>query len=299
MTPSALVREEVDIRTVDGELLRATVVSPGQRSPRVVVVLAHAMFARRSEFEKPTPEEGWLTTLALHGARAIAFDFRGHGDSGKSASSGGFWSYDDLVTRDLPAVVAAATARSEGAKVIVVGHSLGGHAALAACGAGHMRVDGLVLIAANVWMPHHERSLARRVAKRAVMESLRLSTARVGYFPARTLRQGSDDEAAPFIHDLVRFYESDRWTSGDGRVDFEASMATIAAPLLAVASRGDRIECHPESARAFLSNFGGKSEMFIVSEGDGGNAAPSHMGLVTSPSARQVRDTVVRWILER
>ena len=50
-------------------------------------------------------------------------------------------------------------------------------AAPAACGAGHMRVDGLVLIAANVWMPHHERSLARRVAKRAVMESLRLSTA--------------------------------------------------------------------------------------------------------------------------
>src|SRR4051812_17213988 len=93
--------EEIEIHTSDGRALRATVREPRMRV-RGVVVLAHAMMARRIEFERPRGK-GLARFLAEHGWRTIAFDFRGHGDSGPGAAEGATWTYDDLVDRDLPA----------------------------------------------------------------------------------------------------------------------------------------------------------------------------------------------------
>ena len=68
---------------------------------------------------------GLAQRLSDRGWRTIAFDFRGHGDSGPGAAKGATWTYDDLVVHDLPAVVEGARARARGRKVIVVGHSPG------------------------------------------------------------------------------------------------------------------------------------------------------------------------------
>jgi predicted alpha/beta hydrolase len=298
--PVEIAREEVEIRTEDGLSLRATVVEPSGASasesgPRAVAVLAHAMFARRTQFDKPSRDEGWLAALARAGVRAIAFDFRGHGDSGTPASKEGFWSYDDLVQRDLPAVVAAARDRAAGAPVVVIGHSLGGHVALAAQGTGAIAADALVVVAANLWLPRWDASLARRAVKWAAIEALRRTTARVGYFPARRLRRGSDDEAAPFMHDLVRFVEDDEWKSADGAADYAASLARIAVPVLGFASEADRVQCAPSCARAILAQIP-RAELRVVREGDAGprSAAPSHMELVTR--SRAVREAAVRFV---
>lgn len=292
-------REEVEIRTADGVALRATVVEPASEEPRVVAVLAHAMFARRTEFDRPSVEEGWLDRLARAGARAIAFDFRGHGDSGTPASKGGFWSYDDLVQRDLPAVVGAARARAEGAKVVIVGHSMGGSVALAAQGARFVEADAIVTVATHVYLPRFDRSPVRKATVYALLEGMRRTTARVGYFPARTLRQGSDDEAAPFVHDVLRFFHDDAWKSADGLHDYVASLANVHVPVLAIVSESDRVQCAPACAKEMMKHVTGPTELRLVSEGDGGSSAPSHMDLVVGEKSRCVRDLVVRWVLER
>jgi predicted alpha/beta hydrolase len=294
-----VVREDVEVRTEDGIALRATVAEPRNTPPRAVAVFAHSMFGRRSLFEKPHADENWLQSFAGAGVRAISFDFRGHGDSGTPASKGGFWAYDDLVQRDLPAVVSAAKSRADGAPVVVVGHSLGGGIALAAQAAARIEADALVLIATLIGLPSWDPSAARRAVRYGLVDMFRRTTARVGYFPARKLRQGSDDESAPFVHDVVRFLVDDAWKSGDGTIDYRARLKHVLVPVLALASKSDRLYAPPECTKTMLREVGGSVEMRIVSEGDDGTPPPSHTELVSGKRSRCVRQSVLHWVLDR
>lgn len=287
--------ESIEVHTEDGHALRAYVREPSTKCIGVAV-LAHAMFARSSQFERPHGR-GLARFLAEQGWRTVAFDFRGHGDSGTSASNGGRWSYDDLVHRDLPCVVACARARQKrGEKVVVIGHSLGGHVAMAAQGLGLLEADAIVGIAANVWLPHYEPSFLRWRAKRATLRAMSAVTRSRGFFPARALRMGSDDESAPYVRALVRCVKEGRWTSDDGRDDYERALGDITVPVLGIASVGDRLNCHPVSAERMLSRCGGTREFHLITHGDAGAPAPGHMELVTGQHSRAVWSGIARFI---
>ncbi len=104
------------------------------------VVLAH---------ESPGDLCGWLPylpTLAGAGVRALAFDFRGFGDSDRPASTRDFLAYG----RDLRAAVARL--RAGGArKVFLFGASFGGAAALTY--APSLPVDGVVSFSGETDIP--------------------------------------------------------------------------------------------------------------------------------------------------
>jgi len=104
------------------------------------VVLAH---------ESPGDLCGWLPylpTLAGAGVRALAFDFRGFGDSGRPASTRDFLAYG----RDLRAAVARL--RANGARrVFLFGASFGGAAALTY--APSPPVDGVVSFSGETDIP--------------------------------------------------------------------------------------------------------------------------------------------------
>lgn len=276
MGPDPRLAEDVEIHTADRVVLRASV-----REPRAAlvgtVVLAHAMFARRSEFERA----GFAQFFADRGWRTVAFDFRGHGDSGGKGTE---YRYDDFVSSDLPAVAGAARDRGEGKPVVVIGHSLGGHVALASQGIGALRADAIVGIATNLWLPGTEPSLALRAIKRATMRAMVAIVDRRGYFPARVLRQGSDDESAEYIRDLARFTLGGSWRSADGAHDYRASLANVDVPVHAIASTGDRLNARPESVRRFHAPVSG-AEIDVVTESDDGRRAPDHMSLVTTGAA--------------
>lgn len=288
--------EELEIRTADGVALRAVVDDPPEGvALRGTCVMAHAMFARKTEFGR-RDRPGLAQAFAAGGWRTIAFDFRGHGDSAlpKGAPE---WGYDDLVRVDLPAVVECARARSEGKPVVVVGHSLGGHVALAAQGTGRMSADGIVAIAANLWLRRFERSLVRWGAKLAIGRAMHESVVRVGRLPARQLRFGSDDAPARYVNDLLRFMREDAWRSDDGRDDYLASLARVVVPVCAVSSEGDRVMCHPDSAERFARGCGGPLELVRVTRGDDGRRPPGHMSLVTTTRARSKLLAGLEWVL--
>jgi predicted alpha/beta hydrolase len=165
--------ESIDLRTHDGWSLRADVHSPSGDAVGVAV-LAHALMARRTEFSRPRPR-GVAARLVERGWRVVAFDFRGHGDSRppplRERISERGHGYDDFVAGDLAAVCAFAREQSSGTvPVVVVGHSLGGHAALAAHATGVAAVDGVAGIAsAPPFLRDHEPSRARWLAKRATL----------------------------------------------------------------------------------------------------------------------------------
>ena len=289
--------EELEIRTADGVALRAVVDDPPEGvTLRGTCVMAHAMFARKTEFgrrERP----GFAQACAASGWRTIAFDFRGHGES-SLAKGAPEWGYDDLVRLDLPAVVDCARARSEDKPVIVLGHSLGGHVALAAQGSGKMAADGIVVVATNLWLRELETSRVRWAAKVALMRVMEESVARIGLLPARQLRMGSDDASGRFVRDLLRF-KRDSWKSDDGRDDYLASLARVLVPVCAVSSAGDRVMCHPASADAFARRCSGPVELVHVTRSDDGRRAPGHMDLVTTDRARTKLLAALAWVEAR
>ena len=283
------------MRTTDGWSLRADLDEPAGE-PVGVAVLAHAMMARRTEWGRPQGA-GLRQRLVARGWRVISFDFRGHGDSGPRASEGGKYSYDDLVTQDLPAIHAFARARDrKRRRVVLVGHSLGGHVGLAAQGTGLVAFDRIVAVAVNLWMPQFEPSASRRALRLLMLGAVDATARRVGRFPARALRMGSDDEAQAYFHDLGRFARTGRWTSADGAIDYLASLASVQVPVLQVVSEGDRMACRPEGGARFLRRCGGPQELMRVERADDGGPAPGHMGIVTSGRIDGVWDRVEAWM---
>jgi predicted alpha/beta hydrolase len=278
--------EELEIRTSDGAALRALVDDrPEGHELRATLVLAHAMFARKSSFGR-RDRPGLSSVLTARGFRTIAFDFRGHGDSTVPGSD---WGYDDLVRHDLPAVVEYARARGEEKPVLTVGHSLGGHVALAAQGTGRIAVDAIVAIAANVWLRELERSRVRWAAKRAIARTMLAISARANGIPARKLRVGSDDVPDRCLRELLRSVTGGRWTSADEKDDYLGSLARVKVPVAAVFGDRDRIQCHASAGEAFARRCSGAVTLF--------RAPLGHMELVTSPRAYGSVLDAVEWAL--
>jgi hypothetical protein len=256
-------RESIDVETADGTKLRADVRDPPWRtSRRGTLVLAHAMMARKEEFERA----GFAAFLAQRGWRTVAFDFRaGHG------------SYDAFVRQDLPAMVASARLRTRSGPVVVVGHSRGAHPALASQAVGALGADALALIAGGIWLRAHEPSTARWFLKRATMR----------------LVANLADEASGLPPRLV---EEGRWTSDDGAVDYAAALPQVTVPLYTLASRGDLLISPPESVAAMIAATHGPRTSDVIERSDDGGAAPGHMEIVTTARARSAWDRMADWL---
>lgn len=275
--------EELEIRAFDGARLRAIVEEPPAGTPiRASIVLAHAMFVRKSSFGR-RGKPGLARALADRGLRAIAFDFRGHGDS--APPPGESWAYDDLVRSDLPAVVDYARAQDE-LPILVLGHSLGGHVALAAQGTKPL-ADAIVLASTNVWHRSFEPSRLRWAGKIAIASAMLLGSERANGLRARRLRLGTDDASAAYVRDLVRITLQDRWRSADGHDDYLEALSTITIPVASVLASDDRVLCHPASGEAFVRRCGGPIEIFRTVGG--------HMGTVTGDPAPAL--AAVDWAL--
>jgi predicted alpha/beta hydrolase len=270
----ALEAEPLEIRTKDGVTLSATVLEPAA-SMRGTVVMAHAMFARQTAFR-------WVSRMFRdRGWRVITFDFRGHGKS-PAASYG----YDDFVEHDLPAVVDCARERSDGKPVVLVGHSLGGHVALAAQGCALVSLDAIVLVASNVWLRDFEPSGAVWAAKRWILEGFVRAARRFGKFPARMLKLGSDDESLEYVEDIARFGLDGRWVSRDGTRNYLSALTEVEIPLYSIASDGDHINARPVSVERMLSRCRAKLHVDRVRKSDDGGKPPGHAELLTTEAAR-------------
>jgi len=291
-------RESLEIRASDGAWLGASLCEPRHQRVLGTAILAHPMFANKAAFARPRGQ-GVAEMFEAAGWRTLAFDFRGHGASttrGESLTPAEQpWGYDDLVRVDLPTVAHAARARWPRSRLVVVGHSLGGHVALAAQGAGLIDADALVIAGGNVWMRHLETSRRVWLSKLATIRTMAAIARARGRFPARALGLGSDDEATPYIEDLARFADVGRWTSRDGAVDYEAALASIRVPTFSLTSAGDRLYCRPDSAARMLATLPECTHHCIV-RADGGGPPPGHMGILTNGAARSAWRRALGWL---
>lgn len=290
----------MEAHTRDGAVLRAWVREPpGGVRARGVFVLAHAIFARASSFgRKDRP--GLVDLLSARGYRTITFDFRGHGASKAPRP----WRYDDLVRSDVPVMIELARARAEDGEgeplpVLVAGHSLGGHVALAAHGTGRTKVDGFLVLATNLWLPEIEPSRARRVVKRAFARVLDPILARTEAVPVRRLGLASDDAPSAAVRDILALAKGKPWRSDDGADDYLAALGRVDVPVSAVVSVGDRLACAPSAGAAFARRCGGPVDVVTVLRSDDGGPAPGHMPLATTLRAKSAVERAVGWLETR
>ncbi|MBK9262051.1 MAG: alpha/beta fold hydrolase [Polyangiaceae bacterium] len=284
------------VRTTDGWLLRGEVSAEGSME-KPVALLLHAMMANRKSMDRPRGA-GLASVLAGRDFGVVSFDLRGHGESGPSARDGARYSYDDYVLRDIPALVEFVRQEFAGRPVVVVGHSLGAHASLAASGVFPEKApDGIVSIAGNMWVPSCEPDKARRAAKTAMLAAFLGMAETWGYFDPRPLRFGTDAVALPYVRQFWTMWSSNRYGSTDGSIDYREALGRVTIPVFSVASEADTLLAHPVSVELFLRPIPEKQKTLrVISGRDFGAPAPDHMGLVTDARSRPVWNEIADWI---
>lgn len=284
MPASATTSDRLGAVTSDGVVLRMDRRRAlGDR--RGVVVCLHAMMTDGRYFGARR-DHGFATALTAAGLDVIVADFRGHGQSVPPRAGASNWSFDDLVERDLPAIVdAAATASScRPDELALLGHSLGGLVSTAAIGTRTITPPRRLLLAStNAW-------LGETLARRALMAVYRGITRVVGRAPIRALRIGTADEPRAYVDQLTGWARDGAWTSL-GDVDYAKTLGTIGVPTWAITGANDWM-CTPRDAHAFVRRIHSSEPLRIVGRAHGDRFDPDHFQLFTRPELRALHDDI-------
>jgi predicted alpha/beta hydrolase len=204
-------------------------------APAVVVWPAMGVPAR---YYRPFARE-----LTAAGLAVVVADLRGTGSSTPRPSRRSRYGMAELVA-DVGAVQEALKSRVDGRATLLVGHSLGGQAALlhlaTADGSLHSTVDGLVLVA--VGLPYFRAYPGRRAATvLPYTQSIVAATELFGVWPGWGF---GGRQARGVIRDWGYTARHGRYPRLGG-VDVEAALPALRTPVLAVSVAGDRFT--PES----------------------------------------------------
>lgn len=294
----ALIGSELFIATDDGWNLALEYFAPWGPERRATLLLGPAMMVNRRSLDRPQGS-GLASYLSHQGFRVYTLDPRGHGASGPTASQAADWTYDQIIDHDLPSALRELRRRHPEQPLVLLGHSLCGHAGAATI-ARHpdLNVDALVLIAVNAWVKAAEPKAWRWLCKRMVTAAWKLAAHRHGYFPAKRLGIGTDDEAKSYVRQLARFSEKGSWCSADGKIDYYPQLANVRIPILSVNGKGDWLLSNRESAAWFNAGLcNAQLESWEITASDyHGLKDPGHMTLVTDNICHPVWAQIAAWI---
>nr|MDT0662169.1 alpha/beta fold hydrolase [Micromonospora sp. DSM 115978] len=197
--------------------------------PAPVVVVWPAMGVRAGYYR---PLAAALRTAGL--AVAVA-DLRGTGASGPPPGRASRYGYPELVA-DVGAVQQHLDPWAAGRRRLLLGHSLGGQAALLhlALGGQHS-VDGLVLVAVGLphWRGYRDR---RKLLVLPFTQGLHAVTTLLGHWPGWGF---GGRQSRGVIRDWAHTARTGRFPR-IGTVDAEAAVHTVRTPVLAVSVAGDQ-----------------------------------------------------------
>ncbi len=282
------MHDEIAATTSDGVRIKIDHV-PAVGESRGAIVCLHAMMTDGRYFGARR-KDSFATHLAAAAFDVFVADFRGHGHSVPPRAGTDDWSFDDLVDKDLPAIVKACAyaANRPTAELTLIGHSLGGLVATAAIGTQKIVPPRAVILPATaVWLVGPDGSVRRR----ALMAAYRGVASLFGKAPVRALGAGTADESVTYVGQLTSWARSARWTSLRG-VDYLAHLATITTPVIPIVGATDWM-CTVDDARGFAGKIPSARPLRIVGTKYGDALDPDHFQLFTRPELRAVWTDVI------
>jgi uncharacterized protein len=214
---------DLRIRTPDGLTLAATY-WPGRRPDSPAILLLHGVKASRASTASTA---AWLNGL---GYAALTIDFRGHGQSDNAERSFGL-----RESADARAAFGWLKRRQSGARIAVIGNSLGGAAALLGQ-TGPIPADALILQAVY---PDIRRAIRNRIADR------------LGPAPAVLLEP------------LLSFQSKPRFGAWPGALSPLEALKRYPGPVFVIGGGNDRYT-PPEETKALFDAAPGLKVLWLV-----------------------------------
>ncbi|WP_328338362.1 alpha/beta hydrolase family protein [Micromonospora sp. NBC_00421] len=204
-------------------------------APDAPVVVIWPAMGVRARYYRP-----FATALRDAGLAVIVADLRGTGESTPPPSRACRYGYRELAA-DVGAVLDALKPRLDGRPTLLLGHSLGGQAALLHLALhGVDRVDGLALLAVGVpyWRSYPG---LRGYGVLPYTQGIAAVAGALGVWPGWGF---GGRQARGVIRDWARTARTGRFPTLDG-VDSEAAVGRLTVPVLAVSVDDDQYTPHP------------------------------------------------------
>lgn len=220
---------------VDGARLGLQVYPEPPGRPDAPVVLIAPAMGVRARYYRP------FAAALRHAGLAVAVaDLRGTGESTPRPSRSCRYGYAELAA-DIGAVRAALKDRWDGRRTLLLGHSLGGQAAVLHLALhGEQEVDGLALVAVGI---PYWRDFAglRRYGVLPYTQGIAATARLLGVWPGWGF---GGRQVRGVIRDWAHTARTGRFPELDG-VDTEAAVGRIRTPVLAISVEGDQYTPHP------------------------------------------------------
>ncbi|MEV0157660.1 alpha/beta fold hydrolase [Micromonospora sp. NPDC050686] len=220
---------------VDGARLGVQVYPEPDGPPGAPVVVIWPAMGVRARYYRP-----FAAALRAAGLAVVVADLRGTGASTPRPSRACRYGYAELAA-DVGAVLDALKPRLDGRTTLLLGHSLGGQAALLHLALhGPAAVDGLALVA--VGLPYWRSYPGRRGwGVLPYTQGIAAVAAALRVWPGWGF---GGRQARGVIRDWAYTARTGRFPRLDG-VDAEAAVATVTVPVLAVSVDDDQYTPHP------------------------------------------------------
>ncbi|MGW3889804.1 alpha/beta hydrolase family protein [Micromonospora chokoriensis] len=219
---------------VDGGRLGVQVYPEPTGTTDAPVVLIWPAMGVRARYYRPFAAE-----LRSAGLAVVVADLRGTGTSTPAPSRADRYGYSELAG-DVDAVLAALKPRLDGRRRLLVGHSLGGQAALLHLALhGGDEVDGLALIAVGIpyWRSYPG---PRGLGVLPYTQGIAATAALLGVWPGWGF---GGRQARGVIRDWAHTARTGRFPRLDG-TDTEAAVRAVRTPVLAVSVDDDQFTPH-------------------------------------------------------
>jgi pimeloyl-ACP methyl ester carboxylesterase len=257
------------------------------------VVLAHGTFANRHFWLSPKGK-GLATYLRDAGYECWIYEWREHGQATQNGLKRARATFDTLIEYDVATVLSYVFEQTNREKPFWVGHSAGGTLIYAHLGLhpeAQQTLRGIVSIGTQT--THFAQSLSMRLRLWLSFPIIRL----LGYFPARALGLGPEDEFGGVVEEWARWNVRGEWKSLSG-FDYMASLKKIQLPVLALAGGGDHHLAPEPGCRLLFEQIGSKEKEFrLLSQHNGHRADYDHNTLIISQEAQsEVWPMIRRWL---
>jgi predicted alpha/beta hydrolase len=278
--------DKIDIASEDGRPLAAHWLCAGDGAPALATVVIHSATGVPRRFYAAFAQH-----LCEQGFDVLLWDARGIGDSATLPARRDPATMRDWGQRDQQAVLRHARTRHPTRRLVIVGHSSGGHlAGLASLTVG---ADALVLVASGLcdWRDYPAAQWPRLWL--AWWVAAPVLTMLCGHLPAwagvgHTLPRGVADEWRRWS--LTRGY-----LFGDPTLD-TSGCAAYAGPLLALSMSDDQGFSPPGAVRALLQRFSGaRIEHREIAAVMGAHGRIGHFGFF-KPQNATLWPQVTQWL---